>query len=153
VTLLVGDNITIEGQVNSNVAIFMRGDFNNADPGAGSIIHIPGTFTAPTAEIQGQFDNEPDQPDQHHAQHGDDGVWIERRRRDFHGQQFQAHCQHGGTLNNIRASLTIIGGTGADTWVADDTGDTLPNTGTLTSTRLSGLGITGSASLTLNWSI
>ncbi|MCI0363313.1 MAG: hypothetical protein L0219_05485, partial [Phycisphaerales bacterium] len=143
VTLLVGDNITIEGQVNSNVAIFMRGDFDNADPGAGSIIHIPGTFTAPTADIQGQFDNDLisltnitlNTVTTVFGLSGDDVI--------FTGSNSKPIANAGGTLNNIRASLTIFGGTGADTWVADDSGDTLPNTGTLTSARLSGLGITG----------
>src|SRR6185503_10135197 len=130
-------------QVNSNVAIFMRGDFGNADAGMGSTIHIPGTFTAPTAEIYGQFDNDLisltnitlNTVTTVFASSGDDLI--------FTGSNSKPLANTGGTLNNFRANLTLLGGTGADTWIADDTGDTVANTGTLTSTRLAGLGITG----------
>ncbi len=143
VTLLVGDNIAIEGQVRAGTAIFIRGDYNNSDPGIGTIIHIPGTFTAPTAEISGQFDNDlvsltnitPGTVTTVLLSSGNDVVYT--------GSNSRPVANAGGTLNNFRASLTLLGGTGADTWIADETGDTLPNTGTLTSTRLSGLGITG----------
>jgi hypothetical protein len=92
VTLLVGDNITIEGQVNSNVGILMRGDFDNADAGAGSVIHIPGTFGADGGNLR-PIRQRSGEPDQHHARHGDDGVRPQRRRRDLHRQQFQAGGQ------------------------------------------------------------
>src|SRR5260221_129049 len=47
----------------------------------------------------------------------------------------------GGTVNAINALLTINGNDGADTLNVDDTGDSLANTGTLTSTTLTGLGM------------
>ena len=47
-----------------------------------------------------------------------------------------------GTLNFIGALLTINGdGTGSDVLNVDDTGDGAPNTGNLTSTRITGLGM------------
>src|SRR5205823_1581150 len=48
----------------------------------------------------------------------------------------------GGTVNAINALLTINGNDGADALNVDDTGDGLANTGTLTSTTLTGLGMT-----------
>src|SRR5260221_184593 len=47
----------------------------------------------------------------------------------------------GGTVNAINALLTINGNDGADTLNVDDTGDSLANTGTLTSTTLTSLGM------------
>src|SRR5260221_8966476 len=47
----------------------------------------------------------------------------------------------GGNVNAINALLTINGNDGADTLNVDDAGDSLANTGTLTSTTLTGLGM------------
>jgi hypothetical protein len=47
----------------------------------------------------------------------------------------------GGTVNNIAGQVNIGGGAGSDTVNVDDTGDATANTGTLTSTTLSGLGL------------
>jgi hypothetical protein len=49
----------------------------------------------------------------------------------------------GGNVNSIGAVLTVNGDGEADTLNVDDTGDSLGNTGTLTSTELTGLGMTG----------
>jgi acrosin len=49
----------------------------------------------------------------------------------------------GGTLNSLAGAILITGGTGSDTVNLDDTGDTLANTGTLTSSAVSGLGLGG----------
>ena len=49
----------------------------------------------------------------------------------------------GGNVNAIAASLAINGQGGSDTLSVDDTGDTLANTGTLTATELTGLGMAG----------
>jgi hypothetical protein len=48
----------------------------------------------------------------------------------------------GGTVNAIAARLTLDAGTGSDTLHVDDTADTAANTGTLTATALTGLGMT-----------
>ena len=48
-----------------------------------------------------------------------------------------------GTLNDIHALLTIDGGAGANTLNVSDAGDATANTGTLTATALTGLGMTG----------
>src|SRR5207302_11366152 len=47
----------------------------------------------------------------------------------------------GGNVNAIHALLTISGDDGSDTLNVDDTGDGFANTGTLTSTTLTGLGM------------
>jgi hypothetical protein len=49
----------------------------------------------------------------------------------------------GGNVNAIAAALTINAQGGSDTLNVDDTGDTLANTGTLTATELTGLGMAG----------
>jgi hypothetical protein len=49
----------------------------------------------------------------------------------------------GGNVNSIAALLTVNGDDGSDTLNVDDTGDTLANTGTLTSTEITGLGMVG----------
>ena len=49
-----------------------------------------------------------------------------------------------GNVNAIGALLTVNGDAGADTLNVDDTGDSLTNTGTLTATSLSGLGLSAS---------
>jgi hypothetical protein len=49
----------------------------------------------------------------------------------------------GGDVNSIAALLTVNGDGEADTLNVDDTGDSVGNTGTLTSTELTGLGMTG----------
>ena len=48
----------------------------------------------------------------------------------------------GGTVDAIAARLTLDGGTGADTLNVDDTGDTAANSGTLSASELTGLGMT-----------
>ncbi len=48
---------------------------------------------------------------------------------------------HGGTLHEIDAKLVLLGGDGTDVLWFDDTGDASPDSGTLTSTHLSGLGM------------
>ena len=52
----------------------------------------------------------------------------------------------GGTLNRIHAKLTLDGQAGNDTLYADDSGDTADNTGLLTASTLTGLGMTGASS-------
>ena len=52
----------------------------------------------------------------------------------------------GGKVDGIQAALVVNGG-GADTMNVDDTGSTIPKTGTLTGTTLTGLGM-GSAGIT-----
>jgi hypothetical protein len=47
----------------------------------------------------------------------------------------------GGNVNSISALLTVNGNDGSDTLNVDDTGDTAANTGTLTSSQLTGLGM------------
>ena len=47
------------------------------------------------------------------------------------------------TVNNIAAQLTLDAAAGTNTLTVNDSGDTTANTGTLTSTRLTGLGLTG----------
>ena len=47
----------------------------------------------------------------------------------------------GGVVDGIRAPLTVSGGDGSDTLNVDDSGDTTANTGTLTATMLTGLGM------------
>ena len=47
----------------------------------------------------------------------------------------------GGTVNAIAAGLTVVGGIGLDLVTVDDTADTAANAGELTSTLLSGLGL------------
>jgi Ca2+-binding RTX toxin-like protein len=57
----------------------------------------------------------------------------------------------GGTVDGIAALLTINGNdpaSGSDVLNVDDSGDTGPNTGTLTATTLTGLGMTGSITYT-----
>jgi hypothetical protein len=49
----------------------------------------------------------------------------------------------GGNVNAIGAVLTVNGDGDSDTLNVDDTGDLVTNTGTLTSTELTGLGMTG----------
>ena len=49
----------------------------------------------------------------------------------------------GGTVNGISAPLTINGDAGSDTLNVDDTGDVAGNTGTLTATTLTDLGMSG----------
>ncbi|TVS20405.1 MAG: calcium-binding protein, partial [Planctomycetaceae bacterium] len=49
--------------------------------------------------------------------------------------------ESGGTLNGITALLTVIGGLGHDRLLLDDSGDLLDNTGSLTATHVSGLGL------------
>ena len=49
----------------------------------------------------------------------------------------------GGNLNAIGSILTISGQGGVDSLNIDDTADTVANTGTLTATELTGLGMTG----------
>jgi len=46
-----------------------------------------------------------------------------------------------GTVNGIGALLTVNGGGDSDTLNVDDTGDMAPNTGTLTATTITGLGL------------
>ena len=52
----------------------------------------------------------------------------------------------GGLMDGIQVALAIDGGLGTDTVVVDDTGDTTANTGTLTATQLTGLGMTAGIS-------
>ena len=47
----------------------------------------------------------------------------------------------GGTVNNIAGLVTVNGGGDSDTVNVDDTGDTVSNTGKLTATSLTGLGL------------
>ena len=55
----------------------------------------------------------------------------------------------GGTVNAISAPLTINGDAGTDVLTLNDSGDTMPNTGTLSATALTGLGL-GLFGLTYN---
>jgi len=60
------------------------------------------------------------------------------------GHDTDADNNTGGTVNGINALLTIIGGassTGRDLLTIDDTADTADNTGVLTDSRLTGLGM------------
>ena len=52
----------------------------------------------------------------------------------------------GGTVNGVGAPLVISGGEGTDALDVDDTGDADPNSGVLTATTLSGLGMADSMS-------
>ena len=54
----------------------------------------------------------------------------------------------GGNVNSIAAVLTVNGEGGSDTLNVDDTGDSLSNTGNLTATELTGLGMTGAGKIT-----
>src|SRR5206468_1048232 len=47
----------------------------------------------------------------------------------------------GGTLNAILGALVINGGAGTNSLTLDETGDTAANSGTLTSTQVTGLGM------------
>jgi hypothetical protein len=49
----------------------------------------------------------------------------------------------GGNVNGIDAELIVNGDGGGDTLNVDDTGDTSPNSGTLTGTNITGLGMGG----------
>src|SRR5262249_35985640 len=63
------------------------------------------------------------------------------------GSAGDANNNSGGNLNGIAALLTINGDAppkGSDVLNLDNSGDTLPNVGTLTSTTIAGLGMAGS---------
>ena len=59
----------------------------------------------------------------------------------------------GGTLNSIRSGLVVLGGAGTDTLSFDDTGDSTANTGVLTRSLLTGLGLSpaGATYTDLEW--
>ena len=59
----------------------------------------------------------------------------------------------GGTLNSVRSALTVLGGAGTDTLSFDDTGDNTANTGVLTRSLLTGLGLSaaGATYTDLEW--
>ncbi len=83
---------------------------------------------------------------------GDDQVAVGDTAA-FTGPGDLAVTHDGGTLNEIRSGLTVLGGSGTDTLSFDDSGDTAANTGVLSRALLTGLGLAsaGAAYLDQEW--
>jgi parallel beta-helix repeat protein len=58
VTLQAGDDVFVGGDVFASEAVFIRGDFRNADPGVGTTITLCGSMVASFAEITGDSDDD-----------------------------------------------------------------------------------------------
>jgi Ca2+-binding RTX toxin-like protein/acetolactate synthase small subunit len=150
VTLLAGDNIQIDqgSGIDATGNVMIGGDNGNADIGVGSTIDLRGTLKGTSVTVTGGSDNDivsltnvtAGAPVSIQTFAGDDLIHI--------GSNATPTTNTGGNLNSINAALTIDAGTGSDQLKADDSGDTLANTGTLTSSQLTGLGITGSFTYT-----
>ena len=132
--------MTIEGDyINPTDAV--NGPF---DPHAGANIQVAGAITDTSDNHRRPLVRQYHQPDcgcgEHAHRHkcggGNDTVNI--------GSLATVSSNTGGVLTTIRSSLTINGQGGTDTINVDDSGDTTGRAGTLTSTALTGLGMSGS---------
>jgi Ca2+-binding RTX toxin-like protein len=143
VTLRVGDNllITADNVVKATGDVIIHGDYGNADTGIGSTIDLRGTILGTSALIMGNNDDDiisltnvnAVTPTTIQTFDGDDLVHV--------GSNATPTSNLGGNVNSISALLSVYGGSGNDRLKVDDSGDDEPNSGTLTATTITGLGM------------
>lgn len=145
VTLQAGDDLKMDAgsAIMAGGIVSILGDYQDAD-GSGTVIELYGEIHGLKVEIDGQDHDDvvvltnvtSGSPTTVVTGDGDDRVNV--------GSQATPTSNSGGSVNNVGALLTIEGGAGDDQLSVDDGGDNLPNTGSLSATRLTGLGM-GSA--------
>jgi len=160
IELLARNNITLQAGslVNTAGSVVIRGDTDaGADP-AGSIINLLGTIDANQVEVHG--DDDDDIVNVTNVTSGSETtIWTYGGSDIVNIQSIDAdttvHAGQdndtvnvgssapatGGNLNGISASLVVNGDGGTDTLNLDDTGDANANSGTLTATGITDLGM------------
>ena len=140
VTILAGDNVRIDAGtvITATGLVTILADQSDADAGGG-VVEINGIILASAAVILGgdeddiiTIDNIVT-PTTVLAGGGNDTIYI--------GSNATSSSNTGGNVNAIGALLVIDGGTGTDVLDVDDSADTAGNTGNLTGTMLTGLGM------------
>jgi len=165
--IMAGDFATPDtsSQLNAGTTVVIHADTTapDPDPGVGSVIdlrgqisgNLGGTIADPEAlkqVVQIQTGNDADLVSLTnvasgtgttiHTQGGDDLVQVGSLATVAIGSNPPASWNPqntGGVLSGIRALLTIAGGDGQDTLDVDDSGNTAPSAGALTSSTISGL--------------
>jgi hypothetical protein len=141
--LFAGDDLYLATTSDLSTAnqINLQADYGNADAGVGSIVELYGRMNGSAIALQTNTDDDIVSITQLatnatvQTRQGNDTIHV--------GSNAAASGNTGGILNNIGATLALYGGTGSDILTIDDSGDLDNNTGTLSSTRLSGLGMAG----------
>jgi hypothetical protein len=162
ILLQAGDNVDIK--VTSRIqgaTVQIFGDFGDADPGVGSLIEVYGQIYGNLVEVFGNGDNDTvllsnvttGTPTVVRTYAGQDtvNIWSMDGPTTVLGGLGADTVNVGsmaglpgapaGTVNGIQAALTIFGEDGDDTINVDDRADTADNTGILTQTNISGLGM------------
>ena len=162
ITLLAEDNESAApgSTISAHGNVVIHGDYNNDNPGAGTYLDILGTILAPLVTLSGSpsannvftYASSDSTPGAIDAGSGNDIVNIEGLGAPttvFGGTGNDTVSvgslapARGGSLSPMGALLTVNGGSGTDTLNVDDSGSSANRTGTLTSSALTGLGMTG----------
>ncbi|MEJ0068134.1 MAG: hypothetical protein WDO24_04730 [Pseudomonadota bacterium] len=149
ITLDAGDNVSAAAGsiIQASTSVTIAGDFGNADPGAGTVIDLRGTLSAPSAQITGDSDG--DLVSLTNLAAGTAlavNLGAGANDRVQVGSKAAASpttTNTGGILAGIAGTLTVTGN-GSTLLQLDDTGDGSSVSGVLTASALTGLGMGGS---------
>ena len=138
ISLSVGDNISLAAEASLSAAgnVTILADADDADAGTGAQLSLQGAIVADTLSISG----------------GADADTIELARVSVTTAQVTGGAgddeiilgNADGLLDQLQGDITIAGGDGIDALIINDSGDTQANSGTLSDSSVTGLGITGS---------
>ncbi len=141
----VGDHLTATAGsiISAATTVTIQGDFGNADTGIGTVFDLRGSITATSVLLEGNSDadlitltnTQVNTTTTVNLGAGDDRLWI--------GSLATPQNNRNGLLDRALGLLIVSGGAGNDTIELDDSGDTKVNTGTITSTQVTGFGSAG----------
>ncbi|HUS95624.1 MAG TPA: hypothetical protein VMX97_02675, partial [Hyphomicrobiaceae bacterium] len=148
ITLLSGDDFIApaDSLIHGANGVTIGGDANDADVGVGAAIDLSGTISGSSVLVQGGSDVDRialvgiQAATTIELGGGKDFIHI--------GSNATPTTNTNGTLADVDALLKVIGLDDGDTLSLDDTGSAGPRGGTLTSTTLSGLAMSGSIAYT-----
>ncbi|MHC4507326.1 MAG: FG-GAP-like repeat-containing protein, partial [Planctomycetota bacterium] len=143
IDLLIGDDLTlvVGGVISASAALTLRFDEDDADLGVGAVVDLRGTLTAGSVLIVTGTDGDivslrqlpADTPTTIETNEGEDTIQL--------GSNATPLANTGGVLNTLDGAIIVRGGANNDRLDLDDSGHTLPNTGTITSLAVTGLGM------------
>ncbi|NJL47229.1 MAG: hypothetical protein HC929_06680 [Leptolyngbyaceae cyanobacterium SM2_5_2] len=143
IDLLAGDNLTVAAgaTITANGLLTLVGDHTDADAGLGTEINLHGSLSAAQVNVSGGSDSDTVNlsravsgvPLMIQTLGGNDVVNI--------GSNASTASNTGGVLAAIAGPITLDLGTGSNRLSLDDSGDTTANTGSLTATTITGLGL------------